>query len=316
MFIMQKINPVVFPRPDQIMDNLLTVTEHIQQKNSSQVKLRFPEVILTTEQRTSYVDNDCQHWRIISFIENTVSIDIIENENDAIQTGAALGHFHRLLDDLLPERLNDTLPDFHITPRYVAHYQDLSSSANITGIARECAAFINEHRQLAFVLENAKQQRLLKIRTVHGDPKINNILFDRTSRKAVSLIDLDTVKPGLIHYDIGDCLRSCCNTAANDSLAASFDIGICETILTNYLAETREFFSENDHKFLYDAIILIPFELGLRFFIDYLENNYYFKVSFPEQNLIRARHQFQLVQSIEKQQQSIRKLLRKLAITN
>lgn len=311
---MQKISPAVFQRPDRIMDNWLTLNQHIQQKDSALVKLQIPEIILTKEQKTNYVDDNQHYWRIISFIENTLSIDVVDNENDAMQAGAALGHFHRLLHDLAPERLNDTLPGFHITPHYLAHYHTILNPAKLNGSSRQCADFIENRRQLAFVLENAKQQGLLKIRTIHGDPKLNNILFDCNTREAVSLIDLDTVKPGLIHYDIGDCLRSCCNTAIDDSLPANFDIGICKSILSGYFAETREFLTEFDYRFLYDAIVLIPFELGLRFFIDYLENNRYFKVSFPEQNLIRAQHQFQLVRSIENQQQTIEKMLQGMAI--
>ncbi len=173
-------------------------------------------------------------------------------------------------------------------------------------------AFIDNHQHLSDKLEKAKNTGILKERVIHGDPKLNNILFDCKNGQAKSIIDLDTVKPGLLHYDIGDCLRSCCNSASEEHQFASFEIDVCEIILKNYLSETRAFFSQADFLHLYDAILLIPFELGIRFATDYLENNRYFKVSTPEQNLIRARNQFQLVSSIEKQQHQILKLIHSL----
>ncbi|MGZ8196647.1 MAG: aminoglycoside phosphotransferase family protein, partial [Methylosarcina sp.] len=130
-------------------------------------------------------------------------------------------------------------------------------------------------------------------------------LFDKCNKKAIGLIDLDTVKPGLLHYDIGDALRSCCLAPET----GEFDPEIAAAILAGYLAEAAGFFTEPDYDYLYPAIRLIPFELGLRFYTDFLEGDRYFKVSSPGQNLHRAVEQFGLCRSIIKQEHKIKKII-------
>ena len=152
----------------------------------------------------------------------------------------------------------------------------------------------------------------LQMRIIHGDPKINNIMVDNTTGRAVSIIDLDTVMPGLVQYDIGDCLRSCCNTGGEDApdiSAVHFDIGLCRAVLSGYMEEAQRFLTESDLDYFFAAVRLIPFELGLRFYTDFLEGNAYFKVSSTSQNLDRAMAQFKLVQSIEEQEEGIREII-------
>jgi Ser/Thr protein kinase RdoA (MazF antagonist) len=142
---------------------------------------------------------------------------------------------------------------------------------------------------------------------IHGDPKLNNILFDASSGLAVAMIDLDTVKPGLIHYDLGDCLRSCCNRAGEGGAeSVEFDVAICREVLAGYFAAAEQFLTEPDIAYLFDAIRLLPFELGLRFLTDHLAGDRYFHVTEPGQNLRRAQVQFRLVASIERQEKAIR----------
>ena len=143
---------------------------------------------------------------------------------------------------------------------------------------------------------------------IHGDPKLNNFLFDKRTHKIVSIIDLDTVKPGLVHYDIGDCLRSCCHSTG----PVEFDLAICSALLKSYLIEADAFFTECDYQYLYPAIRLIPFELGIRFYTDYLEGNRYFKVTESKQNLHRAVAQFRLCASIVAQESAIKELISRL----
>ena len=162
------------------------------------------------------------------------------------------------------------------------------------------------------MLETAKNEGKLATRPIHGDTKLNNFLFDVNSGRAVSLIDLDTVQPGLIHYDIGDCLRSSANAAGEspkDVAPVRFDLDICRAILKRYLAETRSFLTQNDYHYLYDAVRLIPFELGLRFVTDHLEGDRYFKTDWPGQNLHRAMVQFELTASIEMAKEGIKTLI-------
>ena len=158
----------------------------------------------------------------------------------------------------------------------------------------------------------AKARDRLKLRPIHGDPKVNNVMIDTGTGHAIGIVDLDTVKPGLVHYDIGDCIRSCCNTAGEETENwedVRFEPDLCRAILQGYFSMARDFLTEGDYEYLYDAIRLIAFELGLRFFTDYLEGNVYFKVRHSEHNLLRALVQFKLAESIESRAGSIRAII-------
>ncbi|TRW96989.1 phosphotransferase enzyme family protein [Candidatus Methylobacter oryzae] len=310
-FVLQRINRAVFPAPEQIMANLTTLNQHVTQKNAALVMLQIPKALKTIDNNALYQDQNGDYWRALSFIADTESIETISTISEAEQSGFALGHFHRLLSDLNPLLLHDTLPGFHITPQYLKHYQQILRQP-AKPEESYCAEFICRFQHIADDLEAAKQQGLLSLRVIHGDPKLNNFLFNRCSRKVVSIIDLDTVKPGLIHYDIGDCLRSCCHAAG----PAGFNLDICAAWLKSYLAEAGAFFTEYDYQYLYPAIRLIPFELGIRFYSDYLEGNRYFKVTESEQNLQRAIGQFRLCESIMVLEEPIKSLISKLQTHN
>lgn len=177
------------------------------------------------------------------------------------------------------------------------------------------AMFIEERRGFAATLQKALDSGELKLRMMHGDPKVNNIMIDDFTGKGTAMIDLDTVSPGLIHYDFGDALRSICNHAGEDEQNLSnvvFDLDLCAAFCKGYMAHARNFLTAADRSYLYDSIRLITFELGLRFFQDYLAGSVYFKIRQPEQNLNRARVQFRLCESIEARERPIRDLLKGL----
>ena len=305
--VLQRINSHVFPNPRQIMANLQKLTTHISQKSPEAVKLKIPALLQTHAQQDYFQDTLGQYWRALEFIENTQSLEALTSLQQAQQVGFALGHFHCLLSDLNTDDLCDTLPGFHIAPSYLADYQRVLNAYNgeFNDLSEFCRAYIAEHEHWISVLENAKHQGELTLRAIHGDPKLNNFLFDMDSQQIFSLIDLDTVKPGLVHYDIGDCLRSACHQSSTNE----FSLEICQVILESYLAEVKSFFSAADYDYLFAAIQLIPFELGIRFYTDYLEGNRYFKVTELEQNLHRAVAQFQLSASITRQELAIKALI-------
>lgn len=311
-FVLQRINHSVFPEPAQIMANLSQLNLHVAQKPKDTVKLIIPSILKTQNNDELYQDEQGSYWRALEYIANTESLETISHITQVQQTGFALGHFHRLVSDLEPSLLYDTLPGFHIASDYLSHYQQVLKAATIISSpeSQYCASFIASHQHIINDLEAAKQQGLLPLRVIHGDPKLNNFLFDKDTHQIISLIDLDTVKPGLVHYDIGDCLRSCCHNLATNE----FDLEIATALLTSYLSEAGLFFSEADYDYLYASIRLIPFELGLRFYTDYLEANRYFKVTEPEQNLHRAVNQFQLCESIMQQELAINAVITRLKL--
>jgi Ser/Thr protein kinase RdoA (MazF antagonist) len=235
--------------------------------------------------------------------------------------GRGLGRFHALVHDLPCDQLHDTLEGFHVSPRYLEHYQQVKAQSVVSPCPESEALqlFVEQRLDLVPVLEQARQAGRLQLRPIHGDPKVNNVMLCQISGRAVALVDLDTVKPGLLHYDIGDCLRSACNPAGEEGTdleAVHFSLELAEALLRGYLAEAGSCLSAADRDHLYDAIRLLPFELGLRFFTDHLAGNVYFKASHSRQNLDRARVQFRLTESIEAQEPALRALLARLTASN
>ncbi|MBL1200267.1 MAG: aminoglycoside phosphotransferase family protein [Nostoc sp. GBBB01] len=316
-FVLQRINTQVFRQPKLIMQNMCIFTEHVRQKlqfTPLNRRWEVPQVLLTKNEEDHWRDADGSFWRAISFIEDSQSFDTMHDRSHAQEIGYALGMFHNLISDLPPEKLADTLQGFHITPLYLQQYNQALATTKVpkTPEVNYCLEFVSDRQTFAHILENAKTQGILPLRLMHGDPKINNVMFDTATQQAVSVIDLDTVKPGLVHYDIGDCLRSGCNPVGEETQnfqSVYFDTDLCQRILAGYLSVAKAFLTANDYAYIYDAIRLITFELGLRFFTDYLAGNVYFKVKYPEHNLARAMVQFKLTESIESQETQIHKII-------
>ena len=321
-FILQRINTQVFKQPELVMHNLRLVCEHIHDlKKPAERRVdsgwKMLHIIPTRDNRDFFIDPGGGFWRALSFINGAHPLEKIVNLDNAREVGRALGLFHNLTSNLNSDLLHDTLPGFHNIELYLSHYDQVLSTvipSEINESEQFCRQFVEDRRSWAPVLENARKHNKLQLRIIHGDPKINNVMLDNQTGKAVSIIDLDTVKPGLLHYDIGDCLRSCCNILgeeADDFDAVQFDLGRFEAVFLGYAGAAHECLTDQDFDFLFDAIRLISFELGLRFYTDYRESDLYFKVSHPGQNLDRAIVQFSLVESIEQQEEKIRALIEK-----
>lgn len=313
-FILQRINTHVFRRPELLMLNLRAFTEHVHARLAHEAgnEWQVPRVIATANGAHHHIDDEGSFWRALSFIDHAKTYERIRDLEHARQVGFALGKFHSLTSDLPTGQLHDTLEGFHIAPRYLQQYDQVATRKNSAPRAIDCFRFIETHRQSIGVLEDAKAQNRLRLRPIHGDPKVNNIMIDDATGHAVSMIDLDTVKPGLVHYDIGDCLRSCCNPLGEETTdfdVVRFEPDICRAVMQGYLAVANDFLTAADRAYLFDAIRLIPFELGLRFFTDYLQGNVYFKTKHAEHNLHRAIVQFKLAESIEKQEDDIRAVI-------
>ncbi len=315
-FILQRLNPAVFPKPEQIMHNLRVLDNHVRPKLLADPTLRWelPNIIPSLSGADYCRDENGAVWRTQTFIADTETFDAVKSESQAEEAGRGLGFFHGLIHDLPAHLLHDTLPGFHVTPRYLAQYAALAAMPPRPDSSPEalfCHRFIGERKETTEVLEAARARGELPPCPIHGDPKLANILFSRDTGEAISLIDLDTVKPGLLHYDIGDCLRSCCNPVGEDAPLSevSFNLAYCGAILRGYLPQVAPFFSRFDYQYIYDAVHLITFELGLRFFSDHLAGDVYFRIRRPGQNLHRASVQFALCQSIEEQESKIKNIV-------
>jgi len=321
-YILQRINDRVFPAPDRIMGNLAVLGAHLAGRPDA--GLRLP-ALLPARDGTPFVRaDDGSVWRLMEFIADAAGLAEVADRRQAAEIGRILGRFHALTSDLAPEALAETLPGFHVTPHYLDRLSRVLGDlgADLCAQAGPALAFVAPRRDGAAALEAARREGRVPTRVIHGDPKLDNILFDGAAGRAVSLIDLDTVQPGLWLYDLGDCLRSCCNRTGESPpladgperseptpAAARFDLDLCRAILAAYAQETRGLLAAAEIELLFAAIRLIPFELGVRFLTDHLEGNRYFRVAAPGQNLRKALVQFALVEDIEGKEPEIRDIL-------
>lgn len=322
-YVLQRINRAVFADPVAVMANMKAVTDHAHRRITEEAEVadriwQLPRVIPAKDGRDYVVDDRGEYWRALSMIASTTNYEKVSVPEHAHEAGRVLGHFQRIISDFPCEKLADTLPGFHITPRYHAAYlkaletegarERLAASAE----ARRLAHFVEARRDLVGVLETAKANGELRDRPIHGDPKITNVMIDDLTGKGTSIVDLDTVKPGLVHYDFGDAARSGCNPAGEETRDLSgvlLDLDLFEALVKGYLAEAGAFLTDGDRRYLYDGVRLITFELGLRFFSDYLAGDVYFKTTYEGQNLNRARVQFALCESIEAREGKMRSIL-------
>ena len=321
--VLQRINRHVFANPEYIMQNMRVLTDHVHKKleeeaDTSDRIWQLPRVIPGKDGVDFVLDGEGEYWRAITLIASAHSYGQIQSVEHAYEAGFVLGQFQRVVSDLSVDLLHDTLEGFHITPGYFNKLDaalqppDGKTLLKSSVEAKRCYEFVEERRAWCSILEDAKEGGELQLRTIHGDPKISNIMIDDASGKGTSIVDLDTVKPGLIHYDFGDCLRSCCNPTGEETTDLSrvvFDMDLCEAIVKGYRVHAKKFLTDADRKYLYDSIRLITFELGLRFFADYIAGDLYFKTRYDGHNLNRARVQFKLVESIEAREKQIRAIL-------
>lgn len=322
-FVLQRINQAVFPRPDLVMANMKAITDFCHRRLEEEADKadriwQLPRVIPTLGGGDYFIDENGDHWRALSMIASATSHETVIDVEHAYETGYVLGHFQKIIAEYPPDRLADTLPGFHITPGYLKYFDEVLDTAEAKKRlgasleARRMESFVEERRRFTSVLEDARDRGELKLRSIHGDPKITNIMVDDITGKGTAMIDLDTVKPGLIQYDFGDCVRSACNPAgeeAKDLRKVFFDVEAFAALVKGYLDQAGSFLTDWDRRYLYDSIRLITFELGLRFFTDYLAGDVYFKTNYNGHNLNRARVQMKLCESIERRETKMRGVL-------
>lgn len=311
-FVLQRINSDVFPEPLRVIKNFHKITNHLSKKRGKvgrQLQLAVPE--LTLENLLFYRDNKGAFWRGQSYLPHK-SCQVLASPEQARRVGRALATFHLLVGDLDAQEILDPLPGFHDLPRYLEEY-DRENQGIGTVVGEEfrfCLAAIDRYRQKAATLENAKHAGVLTPQLIHGDPKVDNFLFSEQG-EVIALLDLDTVGVGLVHHDLGDCLRSCCNRFGEKGgavLPITFNLSFCQALLDGYFSGPEKMLSQEQRAYIFDGVLLICFELGVRFFTDHLRGNPYFKVHQNGDNLLRAVNQFQLAGDIAEREQEIRGL--------
>lgn len=320
-YIFQRINHQVFKDPVGLMENVERVTRHIHHKleemNAPQASRRALSVVPTRDGRSVYRDPAGNYWRVYLFVENAATYDVIETPEQAYQAARAFGEFQKYLVDLPGGRLNETIPDFHNTPkRYHAFAEALARDvAGRAADAQAEIAFVQAREAMTHVLVDLHRQKKIPERVTHNDTKLNNVMLDNETNKGICVIDLDTVMPGLVLYDFGDLVRTSTSPAAEDERDLSkveMQMPMFEALARGYVESAGDFLTQAELDYLAFSGKLITFEIGLRFLTDYLQGDVYFKVHREGHNLDRCRTQFRLVQCIEEQEEAMNALVRSL----
>lgn len=318
-YILQRMNHDIFKNPPQLMENIVNVTQYLREKIVSQGGEPDREtlnVIKTRGGGNYYQDSGGNYWRMFLFIERTVCLEKVESAKDFYDSAVAFGNFQRMLADYPAEKLHETIPNFHHTP---SRFLDFQRAVKEDKLGRAASAKAEIDFALARKADTSALTTLLAsgqlpLRVTHNDTKLNNILFDATSRKALCIIDLDTVMPGLSHYDFGDSIRFGASTGEEDEKdlrKVELDLSLYEAFTKGYLEGCGGKLTGKEIEMLPMGAKLMTYECGIRFLADYLEGDVYFKIHRDGHNLDRARTQFKLVADMEAKWDAMRAIVEK-----
>ena len=305
-YILQKMNKKIFTKPVELMENIEGVTSWLRKKiieNGGDPERETLNVVKTKDGIPYYVDSLGEYWRVYLFVEDATSFDMVENENDFYQSAIAFGHFQRLLSDYPAETLHETIRNFHNTPdRFEKFKQAVREDVcgRAAGVQQEIQ-YAMEREDIVHFFYDILEKGELPLRVTHNDTKLNNIMIDNATGKAICVIDLDTVMPGLTAYDFGDSIRTGASTAAEDERdlsKVSCDLGLFEVFARGFIEGCDGALTEKELDTLPMGAILMTYESGIRFLTDYLEGDHYFKIHREKQNLDRSRTQFVLVKDM------------------
>jgi hypothetical protein len=314
-YVLQRINHSIFKNPVANMENIQRVTSHLaaQIAGEPDAERRVLTLIPTWDEAVFHLDSDGNYWRMYLLIENAISPEAAESPEQAFQAGKAFGQFQKLLTDLPTPRLHVTIPDFHHVPkRFAALKRAIESDvAGRAILAKPEIEFALAHQPITDVLLKAN----LPERITHNDTKFSNLLLDEATGNALCVIDLDTVMPGLALNDFGDMVRTTTSPAAEDEQDLSrvgLQMPMFEALLRGYFDSAGEFLTRTERQHLAFSGKLITFVMGIRLLTDYLSGDTYYKVHREGHNLDRCRTQFELIRSIEQQEDAMNRLVESL----
>jgi len=306
-YLLQRINHHVFRNVDGLMDNIEKVCLHLKQKlahlGQEEVAKRTMTLIPTWDGQHYYKDEQGDYWRVFILIPDTRSYDILETTDQAFSGGMAFGQFQKQLSDLDPTTIVEVLPNFHNIEFRMNNLREAIANDRVGRVAevQDLLDYIFEREdKMRTILELGRASKL-PLRITHNDTKFNNVLLD-SNDQVQCVIDLDTVMPGYVAYDFGDAIRTIINSAAEDEADVSkivLNVPLFEAFTAGYLSEAKEFLSEIEVESLIHGVHLLPYMQAVRFLTDYIDGDTYYKIGYPEHNLVRTKAQLKLVQELE-----------------
>ena len=313
-YILQRINHNIFRDVDMLQSNIEAVTGHIRKKLEAAGEGDIGRKVLNfipTDSGKTYCRVGDQWWRMMAFIPNARTYETV-NPKFSYFAGKAFGNFQSMLADL-DKPLGETIPDFHNMEFRLRQFHD-ALGENAAGRAGEVKYYIDEIEKRAEEMckaERLHREGLLPKRICHCDTKVNNMMFDDNG-DVLCVIDLDTVMPSYVFSDYGDFLRTGANTGAEDDRNldnVNFDMEIFEAFTKGYLESARSFLLPVETENLPYAAALFPYMQCVRFLTDYLNGDTYYKIRYPEHNLVRTKAQFKLLQSVEEHSGQMQKYI-------
>lgn len=319
-YLLQLINTNVFKNPDELMENIVGVTEYLRKivvDNGGDPERECLNVYFTSDGKPYYRDADGNCWRCYNFITGAHSCQSIDDPETFANAARAFGKFQCLLADYPSETLHETIPNFHNTLSRFADFEKAVSD-NIAGRAdsvRDEIDFVLARRNDAGVLVKLLEKGKLPLRVTHNDTKLNNVMFDNETDEGICVIDLDTVMPGLSLYDFGDSIRFGANTAAEDEKdlsKVSLSLPLYREYTAGYLSTAGQSLTPTEVEYLPFSAKLMTFECGMRFLTDYLNGDTYFRIAYDDHNLDRCRTQFRLVEDMERKMEDMKAITQEI----
>ncbi|MSS62337.1 phosphotransferase enzyme family protein [Velocimicrobium porci] len=306
-YILQKMNHHIFKKPEELMENIERVTAHLRKKiedYGGNPERETLNLIPSVNDKSFYIDENGNSWRVYKFIEDAISYDSVEKPEDFYESAVAFGKFQRLLADFPAETLHETIEGFHDTKKRFEAFKKAVKEDKMKRVklVSEEIDFVLKHQKTACVLGDMLENGELPVRVTHNDTKLNNIMIDKKTRKGICIIDLDTVMPGLAINDFGDSIRFGASTGAEDETdlsKISCDVELFRLYVKGFIEGCAGSLTEKEIEMLPMGAKVMTFECGMRFLTDYLEGDVYFKIHRENQNLDRCRTQFKLVQDME-----------------
>jgi Ser/Thr protein kinase RdoA (MazF antagonist) len=304
-YILQRINHHIFTDVDLLQKNISIVTSHIRKKLEAAGETEIDRKVLTflpaKDGKLYYFDGE-SYWRVCLYIAGSKTIEDLTTVS-AYEAGKAFGRFQSMLADIPEGVLGETIPNFHNMEFRLQQFND-ALKANAAGRLDEVQDLVDEITKRAKAMciqEELYREGKLKKRINHCDTKVNNILFDEND-KVLCVIDLDTVMPGFVLSDIGDFIRTGCNTGAEDDENldnVKVNTEIFEAYARGYMETAKDFLTPEEIKLLPYGGRLLTYMQTVRFLTDYLNGDTYYKIHSPKHNLQRTRAQFKLLQELE-----------------
>ncbi len=296
-YVLQRVNKNVFTKPEIIATNNRLAATYLSHYHPTYL---FPTVLRDKKSNELVYADDGFPWRLYPLIENTISLDFVTTEKEAEEAAMGFGRLTRHLNGIDCDLFKPTLDRFHdLDWRYQQFESELQSASSET--IKEVGDEIEVAKQFSYLVTEYNTligSGSLKQRITHNDTKINNILFDAATKKAVCVIDLDTLMPGYFIYDLGDLVRTCVPPVSEEEKDLSkvvFRKDIYKALLSGYLSEMQETMTTEEERAAPFAGKMMTYIMALRFLADFLRGNTYYHITYPHQNKVRARNQLHLL---------------------